>query len=117
GGKVEVFVEAVAPDGGGGVARALLEGLLDARRAHRQVVLVTPLDGSAHRLVPVVTGQAAADDADAVTVAEVARRDQAEVIDGAGGARLFEPQLAPLRLIIVGAVHVAQPLAEMAGLA
>jgi len=117
GGKVEVFVEAVAPDGGGGVARGVLEALLDARSAHRQVVLVTPLDGSAHRLVPVATGPADPSDPLAVAVAEVARRDQAEVIDGAGGARLFEPQLAPLRLIIVGAVHVAQPLAEMAGLA
>jgi xanthine dehydrogenase accessory factor len=37
------------------------------------------------------------------------------VID-AGGACLFEPQLAALRLILVGAVHVAQPLAEMATL-
>jgi len=30
---------------------------------------------------------------------------------------LLEPHLSPLRLIIVGAVHVAQPLAEMAGIA
>jgi len=118
GGKVEVFVEAVAPDAGGGVARAVLEALLDARTAHRQVVLVTPLDGSAHRLVPVATSAAEdGDDPVAVAVAAVARRDQAEVIDAGGGPRLFEPQLAPLRLIIVGAVHVAQPLAEMAGLA
>ena len=115
GGKVEVFVEAVAPAIGRGVARATLEQLLAARAARRPVVLVTPLDGGPHHVVP-VTGAADPDPAIAAGVAQVARRDQAEVID-AGGPRLFEPQLAPLRLIIVGAVHVAQPLAEMAALA
>ena len=128
GGKVEVFVEAVdhdsGPEVGRGIRRAVLEQLIDARRAKHQVVLVTPLDGSSHRLMPVLApvaqapaGQPVAGDALAAAVAEVARRDQAEVAELAGGARLLEPQLAPLRLIIVGAVHVAQPLAEMAALA
>jgi xanthine dehydrogenase accessory factor len=126
GGKVEVFVEAVAPEaGGGGIARAVLDELLAARRAKRGVVLVTPLGGSAHRLVPLGArgaGQVAETVAEigdvlADAVAQVAHRDQAEVIDAAGGAVLLEPHLAPLRLIIVGAVHVAQPLAEMAALA
>jgi xanthine dehydrogenase accessory factor len=117
GGRVEVFVEAVAPALGRGIARATLEQLLDARAANHQVVLITPLDGGPHRLVPVAAPDAPAEPAEvAAAVAQVARRDQAEVID-AGGPRLFEPQLAPLRLIIVGAVHVAQPLAEMAELA
>ena len=53
GGKVEVFVEAVAPQTGHGIARALLDDLLAARRAKGAVVVVTPLDGSAHRVVPV----------------------------------------------------------------
>ena len=53
----------------------------------------------------------------AAAIAQVARRDQAEVVEGAGGALLLEPHTPPLRLIVVGAVHVAQPLAEMAALA
>lgn len=129
GGRVEVLVEAVVPDRGaagtGGVTRGVLEELLAARRAQRQVVLATPLGGGrAHRLVPVVPAAPAGaaqpappGDALAPAAAEVARRDQAEVVETAGGAMLLEPHLAPLRLVIVGAVHVAQPLAEMAALA
>ena len=122
GGKVEVFVEAVATEAGRGITRAVLEELLEARRTKRSVVLVTPLDGGAHRLVSVGSGDPAVGapeggDSLAAAVAQVARRDQAEVVDLAGGALLVEPHLAPLRLIIVGAVHVAQPLAEMAALA
>jgi xanthine dehydrogenase accessory factor len=130
GGKIEVLVEAVVPGdaaGGagsaGGVGRRTIEELLAARRAGRQVVLATPLGGEArHQLIPVPTGgaqgaAAVSDGALAQAAAEVARRDQAEVIDGAGGPVLLEPHLSPLRLVIVGAVHAAQPLAEMAQLA
>lgn len=120
GGKIEVLVEAVSAeahgDGTGGVARAVLEELLAARRAKRSVVLATPIAGGAHRLISV---PAADGDPLGAAAAEVARRDQAEVIevDAAGGGLLLEPHLPPLRLVIVGAVHAAQPLAEMAGIA
>ncbi|HEX3473749.1 MAG TPA: XdhC family protein [Kofleriaceae bacterium] len=118
GGKIEVLVEAVVPDPGmPGVARGVLEDLLAARRGRRPVVLATPLAGGAHRLLAVTTGEASPADALAAAAAEVARRDQAEVVEATGGAALLEPHLPPLRLVIVGAVHVAQPLAEMAGLA
>jgi xanthine dehydrogenase accessory factor len=120
GGKVEVFVEAVAPDAGRGIARSVLEELLAARRARRAVVLVTPLDGSAHRVIALGPAETAGPpngaEPLAAAAAQVARRDQAEVIEGAGGALLLEPHTPPLRLLIVGAVHVAQPLAEMAAL-
>ena len=117
GGKVEVFVEAVAPEVGRGIARGVLEELLAARRARRAVVLVTPLDGGPHRVVPVPARAEPTGEPLVAQVAQVARRDQAEVVEGAGGALLLEPHTPPLRLIIVGAVHVAQPLAEMAALA
>jgi xanthine dehydrogenase accessory factor len=117
GGKVSVFVEAVAPEAGRGIPRALLEALVAARRARRPVALITPLDGSPHRLVAIEPAAAEPPDPLAATVAEAARRDQAELVETAGGAVLVEPHLGPLRLIVVGAVHVAQPLAEMAALA
>jgi xanthine dehydrogenase accessory factor len=122
GGKIEVLVEAVVPDvDRPGVPRSTLEGLLEARRGRRPVVLATPLAGGLHRLLPVggdPRPDARPDDAALATAAaEVARRDQAEVVEAAGGAVLLEPHLPPLRLVIVGAVHVAQPLAEMAELA
>lgn len=130
GGTIEIFVEAVTPPVGRGIARGTLEGLLEARRAKQPLVLITPLDGSPHRLVPVEapsggapsiapssSGAIRIDDALMAQIAEVARRDQAEVVETAAGPRLLEPQLPPLRLIVVGAVHVAQPLAEMARLA
>jgi xanthine dehydrogenase accessory factor len=117
GGKVEVFVEAVAPEAGRGIAQGVLEDLLAARRARRAVVLVTPLDGGPHRVVPVGAVGEGSPEPLAAAVAQVARRDQAEVVEGAGGAQLLEPHNPPLRLIVVGAVHVAQPLAEMAALA
>jgi xanthine dehydrogenase accessory factor len=117
GGKIEVLVEAVVPDPGRpGVTRGVLEDLLAARRGRRPAVLATPLAGGAHRLLG-VGSEARPEDALAAAAAEVARRDQAEVVEAAGGAVLLEPHLPPLRLVIVGAVHVAQPLAEMAGLA
>jgi len=129
GGRVEVFVEAVGEpvdEARRGVSPAVLAELLDARRTGRPVVLVTPLDGGAHRLVALSTAeppvqqapvQPVQNDEIAAAVAAVGRRDQAEVIEVGGRACLFEPQLPARRLIIVGAVHVAQPLAEMAGLA
>lgn len=104
GGKVEVLVEAVAGDDGGGLPRAILDDLIAAHAAKRSVVLATALDGRAHALLaPDEAGPAG----------QAAARDQA-IVDG---ATLYEPHLAPLRLIIVGAVHVAHALAQLAAIA
>ncbi|HSK00862.1 MAG TPA: XdhC family protein [Kofleriaceae bacterium] len=115
GGKVEVFVEAVAPARGHGLSREMLGELIAARREPRPVVLATWLDGGAHMLLSSDPALAPAELADAVRGA--AATDRAEVVASPAGAVLVEPHLPPLRLVIVGAVHVAQPLAEMAQLA
>jgi xanthine dehydrogenase accessory factor len=50
-------------------------------------------------------------------LARVLRSDAAEVVATSEGDVLLEPNNPPLRLILVGAVHIAHPLAEMARLA
>jgi xanthine dehydrogenase accessory factor len=127
GGKVEVLVEAVAPASGHGLPREMLGELIAARREARPVVLATWLDGSAHMLLSSDPALAPAELAGAVRKA-VATDQAVAGASGGGedapaelgtpaGAVLVEPHLPPLRLVVVGAVHVAQPLAEMAQLA
>ncbi len=88
---------------------AILDELRSARAAKRQVALLTWLDGSDQRLVTPATAPAAL----AQGVADALRADQAITVDGV----LVEPHNPPARLVIVGAVHVAEPLAHMAAIA
>lgn len=91
---------------------ALLAELRAARAAGRPVVLATWLDGSDQRLWTPADAPAAL----AAAVADALRTDQATVHDGPTPV-LLEPHNPPLRLIIVGAVHVAEPLAQVAAVA
>ena len=92
---------------------ALLAELRAARAARRPVVLATWLDGDRQALLS--RGDAPAGLAEAS--ARALARDQAEVVDTADGRVFLEPHNPPRRLVLVGAVHIAQPLAAMAGLA
>ena len=92
------------------------------RQDKRPVVLITTLPTGEERLVyphqahvgeppgqPAEVGAAAGDALD---------RDQCVTLEQEGGASLFlQPFNPPLRLVLVGAVHIAQPLARMAALA
>jgi xanthine dehydrogenase accessory factor len=93
--------------------REVLGELRAARAAGRAVVLATRLDGGDQRVV--TAADAPAELADAV--ARALAGAEAEVVDTAAGPVLLEPHVPPLRLVVVGAVHVAQPLARMAALA
>jgi xanthine dehydrogenase accessory factor len=108
GGRVQIYVEAPKAE--------LLGRLLHDVRNKRPVVLVTWLASGEASLVypdePPVSKLAA-------DLASIARRavatDEALVGEaGAGAEALFEPFNPPLRLLVVGAVHIAQPLAKMA---
>jgi xanthine dehydrogenase accessory factor len=113
GGKVEVFVEAVAPDRGHGMSREILEALITARREKRAVVLATWLDGTAHVMLSPETAPYELQHAFALAVTG----DRAMVNETVTGPIFIEPHLPSLRLIVIGAVHIAQPLAELAAIA
>jgi xanthine dehydrogenase accessory factor len=95
------------------VKAALLDALMAARARCEPVVLVTWLDGRDQRLL----GRADAPPALAAAVASALVTDQATVVTVDGADVLIEPHNPPLRMVLVGAVHIAAPLAEMATLA
>jgi xanthine dehydrogenase accessory factor len=100
------------------VKRETLERLLGDWHAKRPVVLVTNLASGEQRLL--YPGAEAAGGADAALCAaaeEALLRDEARHLEHAGNAHFLQPFSPPLRMIIVGAVHIAQPLAAMAALA
>jgi xanthine dehydrogenase accessory factor len=99
--------------------RATLERLLKDRAAKHAVVLVTDLQSGAQALVyPQETFGDLTLDGDALArVRQALEADESGTLE-LGGRRLFlQAQNPPLRLIIIGAVHIAQTLAPMAALA
>jgi xanthine dehydrogenase accessory factor len=96
--------------------RGMAEALLAARRAARAVVLVTPLDGSAQRLLdePALQLLQHTDPELAAAAREALRSDRAAVLPRDGGEWLLAPHNPPLRLVVVGAVHISESLCAMA---
>ena len=92
---------------------ALLRPLLEDLAARRPVVVVTPLPGGPPRLVH--PGEAPGE-LDALVRRAVAR-DGSGQLDGPDGRLFLRAYAPPVRLVIVGAVHIAQALAPMAQLA
>jgi xanthine dehydrogenase accessory factor len=93
-----------------------VHALLAARREARAVVLYTPLDGGVQRLL-----DAAGLDLLALTEPELAAAghaalatDRAQVVTHLGSEVLVTPYNPPLRLIVVGAVHISESLCTMA---
>ncbi len=99
GGTIRVLVEPVHPDG---MPQALLEELVAARAARTPMAYEVALDGSRRALVS--EGHQ-----------ERFRMDRSGVEeDGATFVAIHNP---PLRLVVVGAVHIAQALVPMARIA
>lgn len=97
----------------------ILERLLEAKTEKRQVALVTDLKSGLQSLVLDRTahGGFGLDDALIELVVGQMRDDRSAIVEH-GDSKLFIHVFnPPLRLIIVGAVHIAQPLAPMAALA
>jgi xanthine dehydrogenase accessory factor len=99
----------------------LLRALNAARARKERVCLVRLLDaGGAAALV--AEGRPVAGDAplpaDLLQAVEAAhRRDRSEAVDSTAGRAFLQVFNPPLRMVVVGAVHIAQALVPMAALA
>jgi xanthine dehydrogenase accessory factor len=92
------------------VTPAMLAALAEAREAKRPVVLATRLSDGAQHLLPDPTVGAEINAA-----AEVALRDdKSGTVESGGTAWFLQAHNPPLRLIVVGAVHIAQALVPFA---
>ena len=97
----------------------ILKLLLEARAEKRPTALLTHLESGDQTLVVdgAPTGDLELTPALETAMAEARKADRSRRIESDAGAvfvQIFNP---PLRLAIIGAVHIAQPLAPMAGLA
>ena len=97
--------------------RELLDRLLAARSAKHPAALVTDLETGDQALVVdgEATGTLALDPADLEALGQCIRADRS-AMDGEG-RRFVQVVNPPLRLIVVGAVHIAQALAPLGSLA
>ena len=97
--------------------RELLDALLADRAAKKPVVLATTL-GTGEQWLICANGctPGAPDDVIAAARAALAA-DKSQTVEGPDGPVFLQVHNPPLRMIVVGAVHIAQALAPMAALA
>jgi xanthine dehydrogenase accessory factor len=97
----------------------LLDRLLETRREGRATALATHLPSGRQALLEgdAVAGDLALDPDALATIRAAVIDDRSQVVETADGAVFVEVWNPPLRLVVVGAVHIAQNLAAMAALA
>ena len=94
--------------------RELLDLLLAERAAKQAVVLVTELATGRQELIRPQQPDGASSLLELERAREVLRRDRCVILDEKEGRVFLQPFNPPLRLILVGAVHIAQALSRMA---
>ena len=96
--------------------QSLLDAVLRARAEKRPLVLATELGTGRQWIEEERKSESGID----MRVRDAARsalqRDRSEVVEVAGGRYFLHVMSPPLRLFVVGAVHIAQALAPMASL-
>jgi len=99
--------------------RAFLDRALAASRSGRSAALVTHLKLGQHAIVDPdsIEGDLQLDGAALGAVRGAIRDDRSTTVETPDGRLFVEVFNPPLRLIVVGAVHAAQPLARMAAIA
>lgn len=107
GGTIRVFVEPVAT--GEGMPLDLLRALCDARKTRERVAIAYGLDDSSRVLVHVDDGSKLADEA-----RRAADEDRSRFVEFGSMKLFFAIHNPPLKMAIVGAAHIAQPLSAMA---
>ena len=99
----------------------LLSQLVEDRRNERATVLAVNLDtGEQSLLYPLETGSedGGPETSDLHRAARTALlNDRSKQVDGPDGRLFLQVHHTPLRMVLAGAVHVAQPLARMASYA
>lgn len=98
--------------------RALLDRLLHARRAKRPAAVVTDLESGEQWLYEAGEDAAAAlGEEELAAIRAALRADRAGPVEIGGRALFINVWNPPLRMIVIGAVHIAQPLVRAAALA
>ncbi|HJW57829.1 MAG TPA: methylmalonyl Co-A mutase-associated GTPase MeaB [Burkholderiaceae bacterium] len=112
GGRIEVYVERIAPG-------SWFDQLLAARAARRPVAMVTRLADGVQALVfqDEAAGALALTVAQLDEVRKMVRADRSGALESGDGALFARAYVAAPRLMIIGAVHIAQALAPMAVMA
>ncbi|MBV9687804.1 MAG: XdhC family protein [Alphaproteobacteria bacterium] len=97
----------------------ILDGVIAAEREHRSVVLATDLATGRQLLFEgeQPEGDLTLDDAALERVREIWRTGRNRTIETAAGSLFVEVLTPPHRCFIIGAVHIAQPLARILAMA
>ncbi|GER08543.1 XdhC/CoxI family protein [Iodidimonas muriae] len=121
GGRISVYLEPVSGPQAPPAALDMLRALIDARSARQAVVRMTDLDGGDTALFQTQEQDVAGQISRRFNVAfpdealtDALRLDRSGLVE-TGGRRLFMHVFnPPLRLFVIGAVHIAQALVPMA---
>ena len=90
---------------------SVLQEIIDAGDRRQAVALITSLQDNSQVLK--YRSDLNCDDALESAVSEALRRDRSQIIEIEGVRHFIKVYSSPLKLMIVGAVHIAQPLIEM----